>query len=129
MLVGLAVVAIVFGTTAYLWRLHVAFKRKANEYAKKAYSEMLRGFRVQHARWLTAGEERMGKEHFRLSDYYEEMKAKYERAASRPWLPVEPDRPAPEWPEGVPREPPQSNRIPERPPASSEKVLAFNWPG
>jgi hypothetical protein len=128
-LIAVAVVAIVFGTASYLWRRHVAFKQKADDYAKKAYGEILRGFRVQHARWLTAGEERMGEEHFRLSDYYEEMRAKYERAAFRPWLRVEPDRPPPAWPEGVPREPPQSKRIPARSPASNETVLACNWLG
>jgi hypothetical protein len=31
-----------------------------------------------------------------LAAYYEEMKRKYERAAARPWLAVEPDRPVPE---------------------------------
>jgi hypothetical protein len=79
---------------------------------------MLSGFHVQHARYPTEGELRMGDEHFRLTDYYDELKAKYERAAARPWLPVEPDRPPPEWPEGVPRSPPQSNATPERLPAA-----------
>ncbi len=77
---------------------------------------MLKSFRVQNAGWLTEGELRTGEEHFRLVDYYDKMKTKYERAAARPWLSVEPDRPPPEWPKDIPNAPPQSNRVQERPP-------------
>jgi hypothetical protein len=118
MMVAIAVIAIFFGVVVRLWGRHVSFKRQAAEYAKKSYAEMVKGFRVLHARWTTAAEDRMGDEHFRLMDYYNELKAKYERAAARPWLGVEPDRPAPEWPEGVPRSPPQSRVAPERPTAA-----------
>lgn len=34
--------------------------------------------------------------HYRRSDYYAALQAKYERAARYPWLPVEPDPPMPE---------------------------------
>ena len=50
----------------------------------------------------------MPDEHYRLVDYYDELKVKYERAAARPWLPVESDRRPPDWPKGVPRHTPQS---------------------
>jgi hypothetical protein len=109
MLIAVGFLTILCGMTVGLWRRHVSFKRLADEYAEKSYSEMAKGFRVQLARWLTDGEVRMGEEHFRLKHYYDEMQAKYERAAARPWLSVEPDRPPPEWPEGVPRSEPQSN--------------------
>ena len=116
MMIAVACVTILFGTAERLWRRHVTFKRLADEYAKKSHDEMLSGFRVQHARYPSEGELKMGVEHFHLTDYYDELKAKYERAAARPWLSVEPDRPPPEWPEGVPRSPPQSNATPECPP-------------
>jgi hypothetical protein len=32
----------------------------------------------------------------KLAGYYEELKRKYERAAARPWLPIQPDAPLPE---------------------------------
>jgi hypothetical protein len=115
MMIAVAAVAILFGMTLGLWRRHLLFRRLADEFAKKAHAEMLKGFRVQRARFPTDAELRMGEEHFRLTDYYEELTAKYERAAARPWFGVEPDRPPPEWPNGVPREAPQSNRVPEQP--------------
>ena len=118
MMIALAFVTVVFGTAVRLWQRHVAFKRLADEYAKKSYSEMLSGFQVQHARYPTEGELRMGDEHFRLMDYYDELKAKYNRAAARPWLTVKPDRPPPDWPKDVPRSPPQSRATPKRPPTA-----------
>jgi hypothetical protein len=127
-MIVVAVVAILFGVVVRLWGRRVSFKRRADDYAKKSYSEMLRGFRVQHARWTTPAEDRMGEEHFRLMDYYDELKAKYERAAARPWLPVAPDRPAPQWPEGVPRTPPQSWVDPARP-AAAVRLADWNTEG
>ena len=70
--------------------------------------EFRRGYRVELARYPSDGELRMRDEHYRLVDYYDELKVKYERAAARPWLPVESDRRPPDWPKGVPRHTPQS---------------------
>jgi hypothetical protein len=69
MMIAVAVVAMLSGMAAGLWRRHVSFKRQADEYAKKALNEMLRGYRVQIARFPSDGERRMRDEHFRLMDY------------------------------------------------------------
>jgi hypothetical protein len=116
MMIAVAVVALLFGTAAALWRRHLSFKRQADEYAKMENSEFLRGYRVELARWPSDGELKMKDEHHRLKDYYKKLKLKYERAAARPWLPVESDPPPPDWPKDVSRLPPQSNRALERPP-------------
>jgi hypothetical protein len=50
MMVAIAVIAIFFGVVVRLWGRHVSFKRQAAEYAKKSYAEMVKGFRVLHAR-------------------------------------------------------------------------------
>jgi hypothetical protein len=116
MMIAVALVALLFGAAAGLWRRHLSFKRQADEYAKRMNTEFARGYRVAIARWPSDGELKMKDEHYRLKDYYKQLKLKYERAAARPWLPVESDRPPPEWPKDVPRSPPQSNRAPEQPP-------------
>ena len=115
MMIAVAVLALLFGTAAGLWRRHLSFKRQADEYAQKRNEQFAQGYRVLLARWPSDGELKMKDEHYRLKDYYEELRLKYERAADRPWLPVESDRPPPDWPKDVPRTPPQSNRATEQP--------------
>ena len=110
MMIAVAVVSILFGMAAGLWRRHVSFQRQADAYAKKSNDEGLRGARIDLLWFQSDPELRMRDEHYRLMDYYDELKVKYERAAARPWLPVESDRPPPVWPKDVPREPPQSNQ-------------------
>jgi hypothetical protein len=54
--------------------------------------------RASATRWLERAEgfDRDAVTDQRLRAYYGQMSRKYERAASYPWLPVEPDPPAPE---------------------------------
>ena len=95
---------------------------------KKRNEQFAKGYRVLLARWPADGELKMKDEHFRLKDYYEELRLKYERAAARPWLPVKSDRPPPNWPKDVPRTPPQSNRATEQPaPRVRLSVLRNAW--
>jgi hypothetical protein len=103
MMIAVAVVALFCGLAAALWRRHVSLRRQAEEYAKKSNDEFLKGQRIDHLWFQSDPELRMRDEHYRLSDYYDELKAKYERAAARPWLPIESDRPPPAWPKDVPR--------------------------
>jgi hypothetical protein len=56
---------------------------------------MISGMRIQSERFSSELELRRMEEHYRLMDHYEALKLKYERAARRPWLPVEPDPPEP----------------------------------
>jgi hypothetical protein len=49
---------------------------------------------VKVRQWLQAGEERW----IRYGDHYSRLAPKYDRAARYPWLPLEPDPPAPEYP-------------------------------
>ena len=103
MMTAVAVVAILFGMAAGLWRRHVSFKRLADGYAKKVDDEAMRGSTIHHLRYQSEPERSTEDGQFRLAEYYDELKVKYERAAARPWLPVESDRPPPDWPKGVER--------------------------
>ena len=103
MMIAVAVVAILFGMAAGLWRRHVSFKRLADKYAKKVDDEAWKSSIIEHLRFRSEPERRAEDEYLRLAEYYDELKMKYERAAARPWLPVESDRPPPDWPKGVER--------------------------
>src|SRR4051812_34065975 len=102
MMVAVAAVAVLFGTAAGLRRRRESFERQAGEYAKKSREELMAGMLADH-RYASIPELRMRDEHYRLMDYFDGMKRKYERAAARPWLAIEADRPPPAWPDGVPR--------------------------
>jgi hypothetical protein len=104
MMIAVAVIAIGCALVVGLWRRHLSLKRQAEEFAKKARSEMMTAFWIQNFRWPTDGQLRSRDEHFRLDDYYEVLRVKYERAAARPWLPLGADPPPPEWPQGVVRD-------------------------
>src|SRR5206468_12871645 len=76
--------------------------------ARKSRHEMLSGMSVG-TQWFQSEPELKAQEaHYLLTDFDDELKAKYERAAVRPWLPVGPDHPPPAWPKGI-------SRIDERP--------------
>ena len=68
MMLAMAVVALLFGTAAGLWRRHLSLKRQADEYAKKMDDEFLSGYRVGVARWPSDGEVKLKDEHYPLSD-------------------------------------------------------------
>ena len=102
MMIAVVVVAILCGVAADLWRRHVSFKRQSDEYAEKANDEFVKGYLIDHrSRFISEPEIRERDEHYRLMEYYDELKVKYERASGRPWLPVASDRPPPEQPKSV----------------------------
>lgn len=93
MMIAVAVVAVLLGAAAGLWRRHASLKRRAEEYARKSHDESMKAHYIDNLWFQSEPELKMRDEHYRLTDYYDAQAAKYERAAARPWLPVESDRP------------------------------------
>ena len=114
MMVAVAAIALVLGV-AQSWRWHRAardYRAQAATYGRRAifYAEKEREERSREKAWQKEWDE-YERKHFglpmpgsplnpfrwqadrcaRLAGHYFQMKAKYERAAAFPWLPVEPD--------------------------------------
>ena len=102
MVVAVAVMAVVLTAANQLRRRRESFKRRAEECMRKvsasynAEQAARVGNRFNHDPRTTAA-------YYQLVEHYDAMQKKYEQAAARPWLPVGPDLPEPDWPKGVPR--------------------------
>lgn len=88
---AVAIAGVLLGAAAGLWRRHLSLKRRAVEYAERSRVEFMNGFMADRLRYPTESDLRARDAHYRLMDHYDGLKAKYERAARYPWLPVEPD--------------------------------------
>lgn len=87
MMVGVAIVALILVGSRIVWLRH-RYRNLAQSYDVK---EFALAFGVQ--------DERVSVESVRAwkkIEYYAALKRKYERAASRPWVPVPPDPPPPQ---------------------------------
>ena len=87
-MLAVAIVAVLLGGLR-LWWLSADYRALAEVHHQKA-EEVVRGTYAgpggfYHVEWPSPNKE-----------YHLRLKAKYERAASRPWLPVEPDPPEPQ---------------------------------
>lgn len=102
MMATMAVVAVVLAVADQLRRRRESFQLRAEAYRRKASAVYLEEqaarttARFNHDPQTTAA-------YFRLVEHYDALRAKYERAAARPWWLVGPDPPEPVWPKGVPR--------------------------
>lgn len=99
LMIAVAVAALFAGAGVGLLRRRSAFQRRAAVYARAANEEGLVGMYIERRyHWGPAEPEKpIIQAHYRRSDHYDALRAKYERAARRPWLPVPPDPPAPDW--------------------------------
>lgn len=102
-----AVVSVLLGVATWLVRRRASFLRRAEEYAKKASQETLRGMYAGQLPFFAISglppiQEKMRDAHYELMDYYSGQARKSRRAAGRPWVPIETDPPPPAWPKGVP---------------------------
>jgi hypothetical protein len=100
MMVAVAIMAVFFGAADGLRRRRESFGQQAKRFARKASDEYNASMSVgRHATFGPSPlEMRISQAHYQLADHYSALKEKYERAASAPWLPVEPDPAAPDWP-------------------------------
>jgi hypothetical protein len=94
-MIAVAVVAVVYGTAIGLLRRRATFAMKADEYGRMSLAEYEAGLRVFYQRAFVDDPDATHKAHHRLSEHYDGLSEKYRRAASHPWLPVEPDPPPP----------------------------------
>jgi hypothetical protein len=98
-LVAIAALALsIEATWRRLGNISLAYLGRARAYQSKAevasVSALESEYLSQHARTPDPKYARQNIGYRRLSEFYLTMKRKYERAASRPWLPIAPD-PAP----------------------------------
>ncbi len=98
-LVAVAALALsVAATRRRMANLSLAYLDRAREYAIKAELASLNAveseYYAQHGRTPDPKYARSCISYRRLSEFHHTMKRKYQRAASRPWLPIAPD-PAP----------------------------------
>jgi len=99
-MVAVAIMAVFFGAADGLRRRRGSFGQQARKWQRMASAEYIASLSVvQHTTFGPSPLElRISEAHYQLADHYWALKEKYERAASAPWIPVEPDPPAPEWP-------------------------------
>jgi hypothetical protein len=95
MMAAVALLAFLLAAVDQLRRRRESFRLRA-EVCRRAVSaayldeQAARGaLRVGHDPRTTAA-------YFRRVEHYDALRVKYERAAARPWLPVEPDPPEPQ---------------------------------
>ncbi|QEH38983.1 hypothetical protein OJF2_75950 [Aquisphaera giovannonii] len=109
MMVIVAILAAVIGTVEGLRRRRESFNRRAELFAQKGSAAIMdeQNYRMSHRTNRRDSpfyyDNRTSAAYDRLVEHYDEMRTKYERAAARPWWFVEPDRPEPDWPKGVPK--------------------------
>jgi hypothetical protein len=111
MMLAVAVLALIMGGLRIVW-LRDGYRKAAAYYAslEKLHRESRRfvedGGRAEEELALAFGEKVSGEDKKqqstevrgwqRLSDYCAALRRKYERAAARPWIPVDPDPPPPQ---------------------------------
>lgn len=110
MVLAVAVLALIIGALRIVW-LRNGYQKAAVYYAamEKLQRDLQRfgeeDARAEEELALAFGQKVSGEQKEqqateargmqRLADWYAELKRKYERAAARPWLPVDPDPPPP----------------------------------
>ena len=98
LMIAVAVVGLLAGLVVALTRRSAGLRQQAASFAQVSNQEALQGMYIERRyHWGPAEPEKpIIAAHFRRSDYYAALRAKYERAARRPWLPVAPDPPPPQ---------------------------------
>ena len=104
-MVAVALVAVCLAAVVAVMRRREEFRRLSREYARESVNEMLLGHHAAYSTNFGPSLEDLKtlRAHEDLSDHFARLKSKYERAATRPWLPVGVDPPPPVWPAGVRR--------------------------
>ena len=109
MMVIVAVLAVVVGTIEGLRRRRGSFDRRAKMFAQKVGAAIMdeQSYRLSHRSNRRDSpfyyDNRTSVAYDQLVEHYDAMRVKYEQAAARPWLLVEPDLLEPDWPKGVPK--------------------------
>ena len=107
MIVIVAVLAVVAGTVEVLRRRRELFDRRAKMFAQKVGAAIMeeQSYRLSHRENRCESpfyyDNRTSVAYDRLVEHYDALRRKYEQAAARPWLFVEPDLREPDWPKGV----------------------------
>jgi hypothetical protein len=96
-MIAVAVVGLLTGVGVGLVRRRSAFQQRAAAYARASNQEALSGMYIERRyHWGPAEPEKpVIAAHYRRSDHFAALRAKYERAARFPWLPMPPDPPTP----------------------------------
>jgi hypothetical protein len=96
-MVAVAILAVVLGTVEGLRRRRVLFERRARIFARKASDEIMaeQNYRMTRRGSKFGYDPRTTTAHSELAEHYWALQEKYDQAAARPWLPVEPDPPEP----------------------------------
>ena len=104
LMVAVAIMALGLGVLVELLRRRASYNQGATYHAAKEAQfkqldetlESIRSNLSAYARAMRRVSNREESRTARLVRYHATLKGKYRSAASRPWLPVEPDPPAPE---------------------------------
>src|SRR5262249_15908564 len=96
------VVALVLAVADQLRRRRESFQQQAEVYRRKTGDADVAA-QVTRSGNLFVWDPRTSPAYQELSDYYDALRVKYERATARPWYFVTPDLPEPAWPKGVPK--------------------------
>jgi hypothetical protein len=96
-MIAVAIVALLASVGVGLARRSAAFQQRAAAYARASDLEFAQGRYIeQRYPWGPAEPEKVEIEaHNRRKNHFAALRAKYQRAASRPWFPVPPDPPEP----------------------------------
>jgi hypothetical protein len=109
MMVIIAALAVVVATIEGLRRRRESFDRRAKMFAQKVGAAIMdeQRYRLSHRTNRRDSpfyyDNRTSVAYDQLVEHYDAMRVKYEQAAARPWLFVEPDLLEPDWPMGVPK--------------------------
>jgi uncharacterized protein HemX len=109
MIVIVAALALAIGTVERLRRRAESFDRRAKMFAQKVSAAIMeeQSYRLSHRTNRRDSpfyyDNRTSVAYDHLVEHYDAMRRKYEQAAARPWLFVEPDIREPDWPNGVPK--------------------------
>src|SRR4051812_38931326 len=94
-MIAVAVAGIGFGSGVSLHRRSVRLQTLADHHGSEAYVVQIRGANgrdVGELPMLSINDVPINRG---LADWHLELRDKYRRAAKRPWLPIQPDSPAP----------------------------------
>jgi hypothetical protein len=109
MMAIVAAVAVVVGTVEGLRRRCESFDRRAKMFAQKVGAAIMdeQSYRLSRRKNRRDSpfyyDNRTSVAYDQMVEHYDAMRVKYEQAAARPWLFVEPHPLGPNWPEGVPK--------------------------
>jgi hypothetical protein len=92
-MIAVAVIGVLLGAAANLWRRSVSFRRRAKTYEQIGVLAVLKS----RQNWGLPEDPH----YYRLGEYFFSLTDKYNYASSHPWLPVSPDPPCPEGPKDV----------------------------